>query len=204
MLEATPKVFQVWSSVLGSNLVTIGGYTGGTKVFAGGTLIGTANANSGSRWTTADPVTGTTVRWAGSNGVGQKAAEETEPLGQLIWANYDMLRSESNNPKFGLTEGQRKTIIGEEKLNGQAITIFELPGPVLTFFKPNAFFDQGSFPTAEVIAHEAIHEVGVRTDTAIRLFLPPVNTGIPNPFAAHDLSSYPYYNDIIESCSVNR
>ncbi len=83
-LEATPKVFQLWSSVLGSNLVTIGGYTGGTKIFAGGTLIGTANANSGSRWTTADPVTGTTVRWAGSNGVWEKAAEETEPLGQLV------------------------------------------------------------------------------------------------------------------------
>ncbi len=83
-LEATPKVFQVWSSVLGSNLVTIGGYTGGTKVFAGGTLIGTANANAGSRWTTADPVTGTTVRWTGANGVWEKAAEETEPLGQLV------------------------------------------------------------------------------------------------------------------------
>ncbi|MBK7705896.1 MAG: RHS repeat protein [Acidobacteria bacterium] len=84
VLEATPKVFQIWSSVLGSSLVTIGGYTGGTKVFAGGTLIGTANANAGSRWATADPVIGTTVRWAGSNGVWEKAAEETEPLGQLV------------------------------------------------------------------------------------------------------------------------
>ncbi|MBK8810892.1 MAG: hypothetical protein IPN69_09205 [Acidobacteria bacterium] len=87
-LVATPKVFQIWSSVLGSNLVTFGGYTGGTKVFAGGTLIGTANANAGSRWATADPVIGTTVRWAGSNGVWEKAAEETEPLGQVI-ANTD-------------------------------------------------------------------------------------------------------------------
>jgi hypothetical protein len=83
-LEATPKIFQVWSSVLGSNLVTLGGYTGGTKIFVGGTVIGTVDANAGSRWTTADPVTGTTIRWAGSNGTWGTANEETEPLGQIV------------------------------------------------------------------------------------------------------------------------
>lgn len=42
------------------------------------------DANAGSRWTTADPVTGTTIRWAGSNGTSGTANEETEPLGQIV------------------------------------------------------------------------------------------------------------------------
>ncbi len=88
-LEAVPQVYQIWSSVLGTSLVTLGGAAGGgTKIFAGGAVIGYFSSSAGSRWTTADPVTGTTVRWTGSNGVWEKETEQTEPLGQMI-SNYD-------------------------------------------------------------------------------------------------------------------
>ncbi|MBK8812055.1 MAG: hypothetical protein IPN69_15185 [Acidobacteria bacterium] len=87
-LTAMPKTHQVWSTVLGTNLRTIGEIGEGTKILAGGAVIGYVSTATGSRWTTADPVTGTTLRWAGSNGTWSAAAEETEPLGQVV-ANAD-------------------------------------------------------------------------------------------------------------------
>ncbi|MBK7705194.1 MAG: hypothetical protein IPJ30_05295 [Acidobacteria bacterium] len=95
-LTAAAKMYQVWSTVLGSNLTTVkpDETKWETKIFAGGALIAKEGA-TGPHWMTSDPVTGTTVTWRKIDNDWLTSVEETEPLGQKICnADPDPLRSE--------------------------------------------------------------------------------------------------------------
>jgi hypothetical protein len=81
-LTTTPRMYQVWSSVLGQSLTTVlpNGNKFESNVYAGGAVIAINNAN-GVGWKTADPVTGTVGHVGGVSGT---TVEEFEPLGQQL------------------------------------------------------------------------------------------------------------------------
>ncbi len=85
-LTAAPKMYQVWSTVLGSSLTSVkpDGSKWETKIFAGGALIAKEGA-TGPHWLTSDPVTGSTATWRKIDTDWLTSVEETEPLGQRIY-----------------------------------------------------------------------------------------------------------------------
>ncbi len=102
-LTATAKMYQVWSTVLGSNLTTVkpDGTKWETKIFAGGAVIAKEGA-TGAQWVTSDPVTGTTVTWRKIDNDWLTSVEETEPLGQKIYnADPDPLPEPSYDNSVG-------------------------------------------------------------------------------------------------------
>ncbi|MBK7708553.1 MAG: hypothetical protein IPJ30_23035 [Acidobacteria bacterium] len=102
-LTAAPKMYQVWSTVLGSNLTTVkpDETKWETKIFAGGAVIAKEGA-TGPHWMTSDPVTGTTVTWRKIDNDWRTSVEETEPLGQKIYnADPDPLPDPSYDNSVG-------------------------------------------------------------------------------------------------------
>ncbi|MBK8813470.1 MAG: hypothetical protein IPN69_22465 [Acidobacteria bacterium] len=102
-LTAAPKMYQVWSTVLGSNLTTVkpDETKWETKIFAGGAVIAKEGA-TGPQWVTSDPVTGTTVTWRKIDNDWLTSVEETEPLGQKIYnADPDPLPEPSYDNSVG-------------------------------------------------------------------------------------------------------
>ncbi|MBK8812060.1 MAG: hypothetical protein IPN69_15210 [Acidobacteria bacterium] len=102
-LTATARMYQVWSTVLGSSLTSVkpDETKWETKIFAGGALIAKEGA-TGPHWMTSDPVTGSTVTWRKIDSVWSTSVEETEPLGQKIYnADPDPLPDPSYDNSVG-------------------------------------------------------------------------------------------------------
>lgn len=108
----------------------------------------------------------------------------------VVFAHNELLQSSANNKALGISEPVRNRINSLQSVFSRGFTIFELPGPVYTFFN-NGSFTSEAYPASEVMVHERIHGSNVNPTYSL--------WGIFS--GGHDLTGYAHYDEILRSCS---
>ena len=107
----------------------------------------------------------------------------------LLIANAGLLTSSGNNQALGISEDDRRALVGHIRKGSDAFTTYGETGPVYTFYN---LWPSPNYSQRETSAHEAIHRSGVRSHWSA--------WSTVFGFYGHDLSGYEHYSAITKAC----